>query len=169
MKLEWDLSELTKFANNLGQTAKFEREMKLAAKEIAAELLKRIKTFTPVGDTYQLVNGWNGNDFAVRNVDGGFEVLIVNKTSYALHVNDGHKAYNQYGGPYPIHEEVSIGPFGKLQGRIKVTKAHQWQKGDHTYYVFGHFFVERGILQLQNTTQVENIIMQELQKWWDSV
>lgn len=157
MKLEWDFSELTNFANNLSQVSKFEREMQYAAKELAAELLKRIKTLTPVGDTYQLVNGWNGNDFAVKKVDNGFEVLLVNTDEKALWVNDGHKAYNQYGGPYPIKR------------RIKVTSSHQWQKGDPTYYVFGHFFVERGILQLTNTTQVEQIILKKLQKWWDSV
>lgn len=157
MKLEWDFSELTKFANNLTQMSKFEREMKFATKELASALLKRIKALTPIGDTYQLVNGWNGNNFAVKQVNDGFEVLLVNKDEKALWVNDGHKAYNQYGGPYPIKR------------RIKVTSPHQWQKGSPTYYVFGHFFVERGILQLENTSEVEQIIMKKLQKWWDSV
>ena len=157
MKIEWDFSELTRFANNLSNGSKFEREMQFAAKELASVLLKRIKALTPVGDTYQLVNGWNGNDFAVRKANNGFEVLIVNKDAKALWVNDGHKAYNQYGGPYPIKR------------RIKVKSAHQWQKGDSTYYVFGHFFVERGILQLTNTQQVEQIIMKKLQNWWNSV
>ena len=157
MKLEWDFSELTMFANNLTQMSKFEREMKFATKELASALLKRIKALTPIGDTYQLVNGWNGNNFAVKQVNDGFEVLLVNKDEKALWVNDGHKAYNQYGGPYPIKR------------RIKVTSPHQWQKGSPTYYVFGHFFVERGILQLENTSEVEQIIMKKLQKWWDSV
>ena len=157
MKIEWDFSELTEFAERLSNTSRLEREMRFAAKEIASTLLKRIKTLTPIGDTYQLVNGWNGNDFAVKKTGDGFEVLIVNRTPYALSVNDGHKAYNQYGGPWPIKK------------RIKVTSPHQWQEGDATYYVFGHFFVERGILQLENTRQVEEIIMRKLQKWWDSV
>lgn len=157
MKIEWDVSELIDFANHLSDTSKFDREMRFAAKEIASVLLKAIKTFTPVGDTYQLVNGWNGNDFAIKVVDGGFEVLLVNTDEKALWVNDGHKAYNQFGGPYPIRH------------RVKVTSAHQWQKGNPSYYVFGHFFVERGILQLNNTKQVEQIIMNKLKKWWDSV
>lgn len=157
MKIDWDFSELNKFADNLSNPANFEREMKFATKELASALLRAIKTFTPVGNTYQLVNGWNGNDFAVKQVEGGFEVLLVNTDEKALWVNDGHKAYNQFGGPYKIHN------------RVKVTSAHQWQKGSATYYVFGHFFVERGIVQLNNTKEIEQIIMQKLQKWWDSV
>ena len=157
MKFEWDFSELQKFADKLDNVTEFEREMKFAAKEISAVLLKSIKNFTPTDKTWQLVNGWNGNSFLVKQVADGFEVEIVNTAEYALWVNDGHKAYNQYGGPYKIHN------------RVKVTSAHQWQKGNPTYYVFGHFFVERGILQVSSTKQVEDIIMKKLQKWWDSI
>ena len=87
--------------------------------------------------------------------ENGFEVLLVNKTEYALYVNDGHKAYNQYGGAYPIKH------------RVQVRTPHQWQTGDATWYVFGHFFVERGILRLTETKRIEEIIMRELQKWWE--
>lgn len=170
MKLEWDLHELTDFGADLkGFGSAFNPHIKQALQEIARALLKAIKSFTPVGDTYQLMSGWDGNDFAIKPVTNGYEVLLVNTDEKALWVNDGHKARNQYGGPYPIHEEVSIGPFGKLQGRIRVTKPHQWQQGDKTYYVFGHFFVERGILQLSNTQQIEQIIMKKLQKWWNGI
>ena len=157
MRLEWDFKEFTDFANNLTNWSRFEREMQFAAKEIAGVLLRTIKTLTPTDKTWQLINGWNGNDLAVRKVTNGFEVVLVNKCEYATWVNDGHKAYNQYGGPYEIHN------------RVKVKSPHKWQKGNPTYYVFGHFFVERGILQLDNTQQVEEIIMKKLQKWWESV
>lgn len=157
MKITWDTSEWEKFANDLSNVSRFEREMKFATKELASALLKAIKTFTPVGDTYQLMSGWDGNDFAVKQVGNGFEVLLVNKDEKAIWVNDGHTAHNQYGGPYPIHK------------RVKVTSPYQWQQGDATFYVFGHFFVERGILQINNTQQVEQIIMRKLQKWWDSI
>ena len=156
MKLEWDFSELLKFADNL-QSADLENTFKRITKDISKALLKRMKALTPIGDTYELINGWNGNHFAVKEVADGYEVLIVNNDPKALWVNDGHKAYNQYGGPYPIKR------------RIQVRSPHQWQKGDATYYVFGHFFVERGILQLKATDEIEQIIMRELQKWWDSV
>jgi hypothetical protein len=156
MKVEWDFSELTKFADNL-VSSDLENTFKRITKDIGKALLKRMKSLTPVGDTYDLINGWNGNHFAVTERDDGYEVLIVNRDPKARWVNDGHKAFNQYGGPYPIRK------------RIQVRSPHQWQKGDPTYYVFGHFFVERGILQLKNTSEIEQIIMRELQKWWDSV
>lgn len=153
MKIEWDFSEFNNFANKLLSTS-MDEGFKRATKSLGKALLKRMKSLTPVDD-YELINGWNGNHFLVREVEGGFEVDIVNTTPYALAVNDGHRAFNQYGGPYPIKH------------RVKVRNPHQWQKGDATYYVFGHFFVERGILQLNNTKEIESIIMRELQKWWE--
>ena len=168
MKFEIDLKEFQDFANGLSNYSKFEACMEKATKEIAKVLLKWMKTYTPVKE-YTLINGWDGNQFAVTKNGDNFEVLIVNKTPYALAVNDGHKAYNQYGGPYPIHNEVTKGPYGKLQGRVQVRSPHRWQQGDPTYYVFGHFFVERGILRLKETKEVEQIIMAQLQKWWESV
>jgi hypothetical protein len=161
MKFEWDLTELVEFANNLENVSRFEREMQFAAKELAAALLRQIKNLTPIGDTYQLVNGWNGNDFAVKKVNGGFEVLLVNKDEKALWVNDGHRSFNKFNvgtnDPYVVHT------------RKKVRSPYKWQQGDGTHWVYGHFFVERGILQLNNAQQVEQIIMRKLQKWWNSV
>lgn len=156
MKIEWDFSELIEFADKL-DGVDLENTFKKITKELSKALLSRMKSFTPVGDTYTLINGWNGNHFVVHEVTNGYEVLIVNQDKKALWVNDGHRAFNQHGGPYPIKK------------RIQVRSPHQWQQGDATYYVFGHFFVERGILQLQNTSEIEQIIMKELQKWWDSI
>ena len=153
MKLDWDLTELTEFADRLSELPRFEKAMEKAAKEISKALLTWMKTYTPV-DTYELINGWNGNKFVVTKKDNGFEVLIVNKTPYALYVNDGHKSYNQFGGPY------------KVKKRIQVRSPHQWQSGDPTYYVFGHFFVERGIIRLKKTEEVEKLIFEQLEKWW---
>ena len=157
MKVEWDLTELFDFGNHLRNFGKLEATFERIAKEIAEVLLQYIKGLTPKDETGKLIDGWNGNAFVVNPVAGGYEVEIVNKAEYATHVNDGHKSYNQYGGPYKIHN------------RIKVVSPYQWQKGSPTYYVFGHFFVERGIEQLTNTKEIEQIIMKELQKWWDSV
>lgn len=155
MNVKVDFSELSGFIDNLN-SSKLERTLERIAKEISKALLKRMKSLTPV-DEYDLINGWNGNRFAVTKRGNRYEVLIVNTTPYALDVNDGHMVYNQYGGAYPVKR------------RIQVRSPHPWQKGDPTYYVYGHFFVERGILQLNNTKEIERIIMRELQKWWDSV
>lgn len=156
MEIKWDLTELHDFADRLASFSEFEKFAERATKEIAKALLKRMKSLTPV-DSYDLINGWDGNKFAVTNTKDGYEVLIVNKTPYALAVNDGHRAFNQYGGPYPIKH------------RVQVRSPHQWQKGDQTWYVFGHFFVERGIVQLAHTNEIESIIMRELRRWWESV
>lgn len=158
MKIEWDFSEFEKFAEELQTLSKFEREMKRATKEIAAVLLNAIKTFTPTDETWQLITGWDGNDFLVREVDGGYEVELVNTTEYAAWVNDGHRVKNSKDGDYL-----------KVHNRVKVPVAYKWQSPKNSWYVFGHFFVERGILEVCNTKQVEEIIMKKLQKWWDSV
>lgn len=155
MKLEWDFKELNDFADNLKSFGSaFNPHLERATKEIARALLKHMRNLTPIDKTGQLIQGWDGNAFLVKAVTNGFEVDIVNSAEYAAWVNDGHKAYNQFGGPYKIHS------------RVKVTSPHQWQKGSPTYYVFGHFFVERGILQLDNTDQIERIIYKHLQNWW---
>lgn len=157
MKLQWDLREFTKFADNLTNTAKFEKTAQKAAKALSKELLRQMKELTPVEEG-TLIKGWNGNNFAVTKKDGGFEVLIVNKTPYALAVNDGHRVRNRKDGEYY-----------QVKHRVKVTSPHKWQSPASDWYVFGHFFVERGILKLTETNQVEQIIMKELEKWWDSV
>ena len=168
MKFEWDLSELTQFGNRLENLSAFNESMENATKRLSKALLKWMKEFTPV-EEYDLINGWNGNKFLVIKQPDGFEVLIVNKTPYALAVNDGHMVYNQYGGPYKVKEYNPKGVFGRPEGRIQVRTPYQWQENISEWFVFGHFFVERGILRLKDTKQIEQIIMQELKKWWDSI
>ena len=157
MKVDWDISELTNFAAKLSNTSLLDKNLKNATKRLAKALLRWMKEFTPV-DGYTLISGWEGNNFAVTRKGDVFEVLIVNKTPYALAVNDGHRVRNRKGGEYY-----------QVKRRIQVRKAHQWQADTSDWYVYGHFFVERGILRLSNTTEIENIIMQEIRKWWDSL
>ena len=157
MKIEWDFSELYEFVDHLSDFSKFEKSMQDATKRLAKALLKWMKEFTPV-DEYTLINGWDGNNFAVTEKDGGFEVLIVNKTPYALAVNDGHRVRNRKNGEYY-----------QVKRRVQVRSAYQWQDPANDWYVFGHFFVERGILRLSETAEIEQLLMIELKKWWDSV
>ena len=154
MKVTWDFSELTEFADRLNDFGRFEEFAKRATKEIAEALLKLMKANTPV-ETSELLRGWDdASKIVVTKKNDGFEVILVNRTKYALWVNDGHKSKNQFGGPYEIKR------------RIKVTSPHKWQKGDQTWYVFGHFFVERGIEQLANSKQIEQLLYKQLQQWW---
>ena len=157
MNIEWDFDELVKFSDNL-ISGNLENTFREITKKISRVLLDHIKGFTPIDKTGKLINGWNGNAFVVIPMGDGFKVEIVNKAEYATWVNDGHRVRNRPNGEYlQVHR------------RVKVPTPHKWQKPVSDYYVFGHFFVERGILQLTNTKQIEEIIMQELQTWWMSV
>lgn len=155
MELEWDFKELHDFADKLNDLAQFEEAAKRITKDISKALLNRMKGLTPV-DEYDLINGWNGNRFIVKEVEDGFEVEIVNTTPYALYVNDGHRVRNRKDGEYY-----------KVKRRVQVRSPHKWQSPANNWYVFGHFFVERGILQLTATKEIEGIIMRELRKWWE--
>ena len=165
MRVTWDFSELHEFVNDLSDPLVIDKYLKKATKDIAKVALKHIKSLTPV-DTYELINAWDKNKFAVVKKEDGFEVLLVNDTEYASAVNDGHESHNQYGGPYSIKPYNSKGRWGKPEGRIQVRTPHKWQKGDLSCYVFGHFFVERGLIQTKSTKEIESIILRELDNLW---
>ena len=146
MKFEWDLSELTEFAENLSYG--LDTALMTATQEIAKVLHKQLLIQTPV-DTGNLRKMWSAGDnlfFTVERVNNGFQVTLVNKARsgkdarsddettgfmYGLAVNDGHKT------------------------------------PDGTGWVMGRFFVEKSIIQ--TVPKTEQIIMRELQKWWESV
>ena len=141
MKLQWDFSELTDFANRLSDTHYLNTALMTATKEIAKVLHRYLLVQTPVV-TGNLRKMWSAGDnlaFTVEKVNNGFQVTFINLAQndkgfkYGLSVNDGHKTPSGNG------------------------------------WVMGRFFVERSILQTANSTQIEQIITRELQKWWDSV
>lgn len=160
MKFKWDFSEFQEFAEKLENTD-LDSIFKRSAQAISKELLKRMKMFTPIGETGDLIKGWNGNDFRVQTTEKGYLVEIINTTPYATWVNDGHRSFNQW--------NVGTNKPYVVENRVKVPYEYKWQKGDGIHYVFGHFFVERGILSLVNSTQLDAIIFDELKKWWDSL
>jgi hypothetical protein len=162
MKITWDLHELTDFGDNLKSLGSaFSPYLQRATQDIAKALLKDIKIFTPKGKTGQLIRGWDGNSFLVKPLKNGYVVEIVNTTEYADAVNNGHYSHNQFnkgGQPYVVNNRTV--PYDSQFG------------GDYPSdktYVYGRFFVERGILLACNKQQIEQIIMKELQKWWDSI
>lgn len=168
MKLKWDFHELYDFGERIANVAEFEKVCEKATKELAKVFQDMLISKTPLV-TGQLAAGWAGAEncsYTVKRMKSGFKVELVNRVPYAKAVNDGHKAYNQFGGPYPIHDEVSIGPYGKLRGRIAVTEPYEWQQGDPSMYVFGHFFVERSIVELENGTELNKVLQKELNKWF---
>lgn len=155
---EWDFSELYKFAEELTSGEKTEVYLKKAMREVAKEIVDVIKKHTPVGETTQLIHGWDKRKITVKRTAEGYEVLLVNDVPYATAVNDGHMAYNQYGGPYPIKQE-----------NRKLQAPYGMYQGESDMYVYGHFFVEKGIIEYSSYGALEKRIMENLEKWWNNV
>lgn len=159
MKIQWDFKELTDFGSNLKSfNSAFNPYLKKATQEVAKALLKRIKGYTPALD-YDLINAWDKNKFLVTETKSGYEVLLINKMEYATWVNDGHKQKpgRFIPGYWASTRRFVYDPNAKGGMVLK----QKWVKG--------RFFVEKGILSIASVTEIEQIIMRELQKWWDSV
>lgn len=140
MKVTWDFSEFTKFATNLADTHDFDSAIMSATKDVAEVLHRYLLTQTPV-DTGNLRKMWSAGDnlrFTVEKVDNGFEVTFINLA----------RANSATGFMYGM----------------AVNDGHKTVNGG---WVMGRFFVERSILQTAESNQIEQIIMNELQKWWE--
>lgn len=141
MRLQWDFSELVKFAENLPNGYNFESAIMAATQKVARVLHQHLLQQTPV-DTGNLRKMWSAGEnlkFTVVPVNDGYEVTFINSARansangfmYGVAVNDGHKKPGGVG------------------------------------WVMGRFFVEKSIILTE--AQLEQIIMNELQKWWDGV
>lgn len=140
MKFEWDFSELVDFADNL-VNSDLDGALMTATQEIAKVLHKYLLTQTPI-DTGNLRKMWSAGDnllFTVERVGSGFQVTLVNTA------RNGSKDGFMYG--------------------VAVNDGHY--KPNRKGWVMGRFFVETSIIQ--TVPQAEQIIMRELQKWWESV
>lgn len=158
MKLKWDFSELYEFADRLNNTAKFQKTCKEIVKKLAKELQEMLFSQTPVR-TGQLATGWGGAEnyaYKIQELKNSYKVTLYNRVPYAKAVNDGHYSYNQYnvgGQPYVV--------------KHRTPKMHTVPDAitDDTY-VFGHFFVEKSILLLENGQELNNVLGKELEKWF---
>jgi hypothetical protein len=160
MKLDWDFSELIDFADNLGNLPKFQQELELATKEIAAKLHKMLIKNTPV-DFGTLQAFWQTGEnysYMVTRKSNGFEVTLINRAIYALWVNDGHR--QRPGRFIPGYWEGNKFRYDKdADGGMVLKKS--WVKGK--------FFVEIAIVQLIGGQQIEQVVNKHLQKWWNSL
>lgn len=139
MKFEWDFSELVQFADRLQDGYSLDTAMMTATQNIARVLHKYLLNQTPV-DTGNLRKMWSaGNNLL-------FTVETVDGGYQVTLIN---LAQNNNGFRYGL----------------AVNDGHKAPNGSG--WVMGRFFVENSILQ--TTQQVEQIILKELQKWWDSV
>lgn len=141
MKIKWDFSEFEEFANRLAEPYEFDTAMMTAVRNIAKVLHDHLLTNTPVvtGNLRKMWSAGGNLEFTVKPVPNGYEVILVNKAQ-----NDKGFAYG-----------------------LAVNDGHTMSGGQG--WVMGRFFVENSVLQTAQSGQVEKIIMEQLQKWWDSV
>ena len=157
MRFNMDFSELYEFSEELTSKPNFNKYAKRIIRELAKDLVEIIKGFTPK-QTGVLVSGWDKRKIRVLQKPTGFEVQLVNDVPYAQWVNDGHRSYNQFGGPYEINPN----------NRKLKTPYTKWQTAN-SWYVYGRFFVERGILTYEEYGDIENTVAKHLEKWWQEL
>lgn len=147
MKFQWDFSEFGKLADNLSETYELESALRTATQKVAKVLHRYLLQLTPV-DTGNLRKMWSAGDnllFTVEVVKNGYEVTFVNTATNKRYPSEKY-------------------PEGYMYATA-VNDGHK--KPDGIGWVMGRFFVEKSILQTEQ--QLEQIIMSELEKWWDSV
>lgn len=156
MKLEWDLHELINFGNRVGDTAEFDKYMEKITQEIAKKLHDMLIKNTPV-DFGTLQAFWTTPEnysYVVEKKGDGYEVTLVNKAIYALWVNDGHR--QRPGRFIPGYWEGKHFRYDPNADSGMVLKK-PWVKG--------RFFVEKSILQVENSVVIEKIINKQLNRW----
>ena len=139
MEFEWDFSEFEKFASRLQERYAFDTAMMTATQNIARVLHRYLLSNTPI-DTGNLRKMWSAGENLRVTVD---------KVNGGFEVTLINTAQNQNGEKYG--EWVNDG--------------HRTPNG--LGWVMGRFFVENSIDLTY--PKVEQIVMKELEKWWDSV
>ena len=147
MKLQWDFSEFTRLANNLREGYEFESTIMTATQKVARVLHQYLLQLTPI-DTGNLRKMWSAGEnllFTVKPVKDGYEVTFINTAT--------NKEYPSEKYPDGFMYSVAVNDGHRKPGGVG--------------WVMGRFFVEKSILKTEQ--QAEQIIMNELKKWWDSV
>lgn len=157
MKLDWDLHELTEFGERFGDEIDFYKYMIKATQEIAKKLHQMLITNTPV-DFGTLQSFWQTNEnysYLIDATQDGFEVTLINRALYALWVNDGHK--QRPGRFIPGYWEGKHFRYDPNASEGMVLKKP---------WVQGRFFVEKSVLQVENSAVIEKIINRQLKQWF---
>lgn len=157
MKLKWDIHELVDFGERISDIEAFDNYMKLATQEIAKKLHQMLITNTPV-DFGTLQAFWQTDEnytYLVEKTVDGYEVTLINKAIYALWVNDGHR--QRPGRFIPGYWEGTHFRYDpNADGGMVLKKP----------WVQGRFFVEKSVLQIENSVVIEKIINTQLKKWF---
>lgn len=157
MKLKWDLSEWIGFADRLGDVEEYNKYMKTATQKISKKLHEMLILETPV-DFGNLQQGWKTAEnysYMVKTVGNMFEVTLINRTLYALWVNDGHKQRpGRFIPGYWEGKHFRYDPNANTGMRLKKSWVH------------GRFYVERSILTVEHSNTIDKIIEKELRNWF---
>lgn len=139
MRLDFDFSELVEFAEGLKNRHSLDTALMTATQNIARVLHQHLLEQTPI-KTGNLRKMWSAGD------NLRFTVEQINDGFMVTLIN---AAQNEKGEKYG--EWVNDGH----------------RKPNGMGWVFGKFFVENSITLTY--PKVEQIVMKELEKWWDSV
>ena len=154
MKIEWDFKELYDFADKLTKEEPLDTAMMTATREIAKVLHRHLLKLTPV-DTGNLRKMWSAGEnlrFTVKEVPGGFEVVLVNKARSRVDLTK-HRS------------DPSDESNGFMYG-VAVNDGHKTPNGG---YVKGRFFVENATMMTKGSRELNRIIQRELAKWWEGL
>lgn len=157
MKLKWDLTEWVEFGQRLTSAEDFDQYIGKAVQEITKKLHKMLITNTPV-DFGTLQAFWKTSEnynYLVEDKGSVYEVTLLNRAIYATWVNDGHR--QRPGRFIPGYWEGKHFRYDPNANEGMVLKKS---------WVQGRFFVEKSILQIENSVAVEKIINTQLQKWF---
>lgn len=139
MRVSFDFSELNRFITNVTNPYHLETTLMTATQNIARVLHQHLLEQTPI-DTGNLRKMWSAGDNLM---------FTVEKTVNGFEVTLVNTAQNQKGEKYGVW----------------VNDGHRTPNG--TGWVMGRFFVENSIDLTY--PKLEQIIMKQLEKWWDSV
>lgn len=149
-----DMSDIERFQYALANDEQLENLMIKITHYCAKKLLDYLQIKTPVV-TGQLRSGWGGENLAckVHSVTGGYMVHFTNAVEYAKWVNDGHLVRNKSNSPYFT---------------VKHRTVEYYQGTMSPYYVYGHFFVEKAIFEMEDGNfEIDAIASRFLDQWWD--
>lgn len=158
MRLKWDFDEVFDFGERLINVKKYNQLCEAVTVKLAKELQDMLFKKTPV-KTGQLAAGWGGAEnyaYKIIKQKTGYKIELINGVPYALSVNDGHYSHNQYnvgGQPYVVKHRTP-----------KIYTVADANTNDT--FVFGHFFVEKSIVELEDGNQLEAVLYKELEKWF---
>lgn len=139
MKVSFDFSELNEFIENVRNPYFLDNALMTATQNIAKVVHQHLLEQTPV-DTGNLRKMWSAGENLA---------FTVNKVNGGCEVTLINTAQNQHGEKYGVW----------------VNDGHKTPSG--TGWVMGRFFVENSIDLTYPKT--EQLIMKQLEKWWDSV